>query len=67
MTTLEIVDENGNIHGPFETHEEMMKCVDDLALGDERGQDDEIGRGWYMRAVTASIGKLLPDRQTRTD
>jgi hypothetical protein len=42
---LEIVDEAGNVHGPFETHEKMMKCVDDRALGEQRDPDDDSGRG----------------------
>lgn len=54
MSLLEIVDENGNVHGPFATHEEMMKCVEDRALGEERDPDDENGRGWVMRAARTS-------------
>lgn len=54
MSKLEIVDEAGNVHGPFETTEEMMKAVEDRALGDERDPDDETGCGWVMRAARTS-------------
>jgi hypothetical protein len=48
---FEIIDENGNIHGPFESHDAMIKYVDERALGEQRDENDEIGRGWYMRAA----------------
>ena len=52
---LEIVDEAGNVHGPFESHDAMMKYVDERALGEHRDPNDDRGRGWYMRAArTAS-------------
>ena len=55
MNLLEIVDENGNVHGPFESHDAMIKYVDERALGDQRDPDDDSGSGWYMRAArTAS-------------
>lgn len=52
--TIEIVDEAGNVHGPFASHEKMMEYVESRALGDERHQDDENGHGWYMRAARTS-------------
>lgn len=47
---LEIVDEAGNIHGPFETKEEALKAVVDRGLGDERDADDQTGLGWTWQS-----------------
>lgn len=50
MTILEIIDENGNIHGPFASRDEAMKHASDFGLGDQRHQDgDERSPGWYFR------------------
>lgn len=46
---LEIVDEAGNIHGPFDTAEEIRRYVESRALGDERDSDDERAGGWVAR------------------
>ncbi len=47
---LEIVDEAGNIHGPFATAEEVRQYVESRALGEERDEDgDERAGGWEVR------------------
>lgn len=51
---LEIVDEAGNVHGPFTDHAKMREYVADRALGDERDAEDDSGRGWYLRAARTS-------------
>lgn len=48
---LEIIDEAGNVHGPFATKAEAIKCVDDRALGEECRSDDERAGGWRMQAI----------------
>lgn len=49
LENVEIIDEAGNIHGPFATMEDVDKCVDSRALGEQRDNDDTIGRGWQLR------------------
>lgn len=54
-TPLEIVDEAGNVHGPFDTPDRLHDYVESRALGEERAEDDDRAGGWYMRAArTAS-------------
>lgn len=48
---LEIVDENGNVHGPFTSRQEIDDCVASRGLGQERDDDDDSGLGWYLRAA----------------
>lgn len=54
MQRFEIIDENGNIHGPFATSDEVEKYAETRGLGEQRAPNDESERGWYMRAVAAS-------------
>ena len=56
ILALVIVDEAGNMHGPFTDSDEIAHYVDSRALGEERDEDDTIGRGWFMRAANANDG-----------
>lgn len=47
---LEIVDENGNVHGPFATYDAAIIYAADRGLGEQRDdQDDERAGGWHFR------------------
>lgn len=48
---FEIIDENGNIHGPFMAESEAACYVESRALGEERDLDGDSESGWYRRAV----------------
>lgn len=50
MGLIEIVDEAGNVHGPFAMMEEAISYVESRALGEQRDDDDERSAGWYFRA-----------------
>jgi hypothetical protein len=52
MIELEIIDEAGNVHGPFASRDEAVKAAEDRALGEERRDlDDERAGGWTMQAI----------------
>jgi hypothetical protein len=56
MKPLEIIDENGNIHGPFVTAADAMAYAESRGLGDQRDPDADDERGWCHSCGKAGDG-----------
>lgn len=51
---IEIVDEAGNVHGPFATVDKAITTAADRGLGEQRDDhDDERAGGWCFRRPQA--------------
>lgn len=57
MRRFEIIDENGNIHGPFGSTEEAERYATSRGLGEQQKPDDESGRGWYYSLAFAFLSR----------
>lgn len=52
---FEIVEENGNVHGPFATVQDALVYAEDRGLGEQADPNDARRAGWYFRRAKPTL------------